>query len=165
MERKDFELLAQKLRPRLLKVGREFFGNAEDAEDVAQETLLRLWTARSGIRIDEVEALAVKVARNYCVSVWRKQKLEELPVDTLPDLPHRETPADTIQETENRRLLAKAVEQLTAAQRRILQMRAETGLKTAEMAQILGIKPESVSAMLSAARHTLYQTLRKLTER
>lgn len=165
MEHKDFEQLAQRLRPGLLKVGRDFFGNADDAEDVAQETLLRLWAICSDLRPDTVEALAGRVARNYCVSVWRKRQHEVTAGTNPPDRPHWETPDTALQDTENRRLVKLAVKQLTPSQRRILEMRAESEMKTSEIARVLGLKPESVSAILSSARRTLYQALRKMTER
>ena len=43
MNRKEFEQQVQRLRPLMLQVGRDFFGNKDDAEDVAQDRLERLW--------------------------------------------------------------------------------------------------------------------------
>ena len=81
----DFEHIAIKLRPRLLDVGRRFFGDNDMAEDIAQETLMRLWVIRQ--RIDMrigTEALAMKMARNLCVSEWRqRQKLQIVEIHEL----------------------------------------------------------------------------------
>ncbi len=46
MTREAFEHIAQELRPRLLGIGRRFFHKEETAEDIAQETLMRLWMVR-----------------------------------------------------------------------------------------------------------------------
>ena len=43
MSPKEFENMVPALRPLMVKVGRDFFGNSTDAEDVAQEGLIRLW--------------------------------------------------------------------------------------------------------------------------
>ena len=43
MQEQDFLIYVTPLRPTALRIGQQFFGSAEDAEDVAQETLLRLW--------------------------------------------------------------------------------------------------------------------------
>ena len=43
MTRTEFEHIAAQLRQRVLKVGLDFFGNQEDAEDAAQETMVQLW--------------------------------------------------------------------------------------------------------------------------
>jgi len=49
MQEQDFLIYVTPLRPTALRIGQQFFGSAEDAEDVAQETLLRLWAAREHI--------------------------------------------------------------------------------------------------------------------
>ena len=43
MTRQAFEHIAHELRPRLKDIGRRFFGDEDRAEDIAQETLMRLW--------------------------------------------------------------------------------------------------------------------------
>ena len=43
MTRSEFERLAPQLRAQMLKVAQTFFGNQEDAEDVAQDAMLQLW--------------------------------------------------------------------------------------------------------------------------
>ena len=43
MDRKEFENIVPALRPLMVKVGRDFFGNKDDAEDIAQDALVRLW--------------------------------------------------------------------------------------------------------------------------
>ena len=70
----EFEHIAEKLRLRLVKVGREFFADDDKAEDIAQEILTRLWIMRDRVNVQlGVEALAVRMAKNLCVSEWRRQ--------------------------------------------------------------------------------------------
>ena len=42
MTQQEFEHIAQQLRPKLLNIGRQFFNDEDYAEDIAQETLMRL---------------------------------------------------------------------------------------------------------------------------
>ena len=73
MTRSEFEHIAAQLRQRVLKVGLDFFGNKEDAEDAAQETMVQLWRYLEHIDAGRnVEVLAVRVAKNCCVSMYRK---------------------------------------------------------------------------------------------
>lgn len=61
MTRSEFEHIAAQLRQRVLKVGLDFFSNKEDAEDVAQETMVQLWRYLEHIDAERnVEALAVR---------------------------------------------------------------------------------------------------------
>lgn len=72
MDKAHFEKLAKRLRPKITALAGRFFAAVEQADDVAQETLLRLW--RMGDRIDgyrDVEALAVAIAKNVCVDIYR----------------------------------------------------------------------------------------------
>ena len=78
MTQQEFEHIVPRLRPRLKDIGRQFFGNEEMAEDIAQETLMRLWMLRERIAPQtDIEPLAVRMAKNLCVSEWRKQKVRQ----------------------------------------------------------------------------------------
>ena len=78
MTQQEYEHIVPELRPRLKDIGRQFFGDEEMAEDIAQETLMRLWLLRD--RIDpqtDIKPLVVRMAKNLCVSEWRKQKVRQ----------------------------------------------------------------------------------------
>ena len=75
MTSSEFEHIAGRLRQRVLKVGLDFFGNREDAEDAAQDAMVQLWRYLEHIDAERnVEALAVKVAKNCCVSLYSIQQ-------------------------------------------------------------------------------------------
>jgi RNA polymerase sigma factor (sigma-70 family) len=66
----------------------DFFSNKEDAEDVAQETMVQLWRYLEHIDAERnVEALAVRVAKNCCVSMYRRQsgKADTIDIDRQAD--------------------------------------------------------------------------------
>ena len=74
MTRSEFEHIAPQLRQRVLEVCLGFFGSRQDAEDAAQETMVQLWRYCEHIDTERnVEALAVRVAKNCCISLYRKQ--------------------------------------------------------------------------------------------
>ena len=54
--------------------------NPHSAEDVLQETFLRLLSGKYVVREDKIESWLYRVARNYCYDILRKQQ------DTLPIL-------------------------------------------------------------------------------
>ena len=75
MTQEEFEHIAPRLRELMLSVGHSFFGNDDDAEDVAQEGLVALLRfidrMEPGIRHD---ALAIRVAKHCCMDKVRKRK-------------------------------------------------------------------------------------------
>ena len=87
MTRSEFEHIAAQLRQRVLKVGLDFFGSKDDAEDAAQEAMIQLWRYCEHIDAERnIEALAVRVAKNCCVSMYRKQQyVADTPKEPLSD--------------------------------------------------------------------------------
>ena len=75
MTQSEFEHIALQLRGRMLKVALDFFGNQDDAEDVTQEAMLQLWRyCEQIVGSRGIEGLAVRVAKNCCVNLYRKRQ-------------------------------------------------------------------------------------------
>ena len=166
MTRSEFEHIAAPLRQKVLRVGLNFFGSREDAEDAAQEAMALLWCYCE--RIDakrNVEALAVRVAKNCCVDIYRKRQrscaivdispLTQQPVDTTP------SPHDQLEAEDEQRLLNKVIALLKPRERQLFEMRQKEGLTTDEIAEQTGIPKSSVAVMISAARKKVFSELRK----
>ena len=164
MDRETFEATARNLRPKILKVGRDFFGSDDDAEDVAQETLAVLWE-RCAV-LDEgrnVEALAVRVAKSLCVDVVRgKRKMQVVKADdvemaqTPTALP---SPYDEEEARERERAMKEVVEGLPKRERQMFEMRQEEGLSAEEIARLTGIGKRSVMSMVSMVRKKVYNEI------
>jgi RNA polymerase sigma factor (sigma-70 family) len=159
MTQQEFEHIVPRLRPRLRDIGRQFFGNEEMAEDIAQETLMRLWMLRERIAPQtDIEPLAVRMAKNLCVSEWRKQKVrqENSLQEALTD--HKDIQRDVELKEEVARL-KRAVSQLKPAEQRLFRMRHEAEMDIQQISAVTGIGVRSVSAMLSTAKRKLLKIL------
>ncbi len=77
MDRTTFELLLQEHRDPVYRTARYLVRNAEDAEDVVQETFVRLWKTREDIRIENVRAWLLRVCRNLCLDALRRRKVRD----------------------------------------------------------------------------------------
>lgn len=72
MEIHEFIQGAERLRSELLRQARSYLTDTDDAEDVVQETLLRLWTARERIAdYDKMRNMASVVCRNLALNMLR----------------------------------------------------------------------------------------------
>lgn len=159
MTQQEFEHIVPRLRPRLKDIGRQFFGNEEMAEDIAQETLMRLWMLRERIAPQtDIEPLAVRMAKNLCVSEWRKQKVRQgnSLQEALTD--HKDIQRDVELKEEVARL-KRAVSQLKPAEQRLFRMRHEAEMDIQQISAVTGIGVRSVSAMLSTAKRKLLEIL------
>ena len=74
MNASEFEILARSLRPRVLRSIRRIL-DQEDAEDIAQDTMLRLWNIRESLDdYQSVEALGMLMARRLALNYQRGHK-------------------------------------------------------------------------------------------
>jgi RNA polymerase sigma factor (sigma-70 family) len=167
MTRSEFEHIAAQLRQRVLKVGLDFFSNKEDAEDAAQETMVQLWRYCEHIDAERnVEALAIRVAKNCCVSISRKQnkfRTETIAVarSKLSILNSPLSPQAQLEAQETQRLLSEAIALLKPRERELFEMRQIEGLSTDEVAAQTGIPKPSITAMVSAARKKVFTELKR----
>ena len=159
MTQQEFEHIAQQLRPKLLNIGRQFFNDGDYAEDIAQETLMRLWLLRE--RIEQqigIEPLAIRMAKNLCISEWRKQQVRKAG-SGLQEQMEDETISRKMEANEVIAQLRLALLQLTPTEQRLFRMRHELEMDIAEISSVTGISPRSVSAMLSTAKRKLFVVL------
>lgn len=169
MQEQDFLTYITPLRPTALRIGQQFFGSAADAEDVAQETLLRLWAAREHIDSSHsLEALVARVAKNVCVSMKRAKSGKEtthIPIHSAPSLVGRaggeSSPQSLLEERENDVWLEHRLKAMPEYLSRILRMKQEEQLTNQQIADILGTDPRSVATLISKARHQLFNDLKR----
>ena len=165
--RSEFEHIAAQLRQRVLKTGLDFFGNREDAEDVAQETMAQLWRYLEHIDAGRnVEALAVRVAKNCCVSISRKQNKFRTDTAAVADsslftLHSSLSPEAQLEAKDTQRMLSESIALLKPRERELFEMRQIEGLSTEEIAEQTGIPKPSITAMVSAARKKVFTELKR----
>ena len=146
----------------MVKVGRDFFGNQMDAEDVAQEALLRLWNYCERLSIDRnLEALAIKVAKNVCVDLYKSRNIyeDEIKVD-IASPPSQSADAE-LHAKEVQLKIDEAIERLNPRERDLLKARQFEGKSAEEISEQTGIPKSSVKSMISMARKKLKTDLQK----
>ena len=164
MEHKEFEHLAPILRRKAIAVGMSFFSSEEQAEDVAQETMIRLWKAWDTLSSPgEAERLAIRIAKHECIDVWRRE--QRRPHTSLTISHEQSHPtlseAHTIEESELAEAIRQAAKTLRKSEGCLWRMFAEAGMSPSEIALAAGISVRTVSSMLSHAKHYIYNVLKE----
>jgi RNA polymerase sigma factor (sigma-70 family) len=161
MSPQEFENIVPELRQLMVKVGCDFFGNQTDAEDIAQEGLIRLWNFCE--RLDarrNMEALAIRVAKNVCVETFRKRSNNTI---TLDDRLEDNTTADANLDAEDtQHKIDEAIERLSPRERELLRKRHIEGHTAEEIANETGIPKPSVKSIISMAKRKLIKDLQKI---
>lgn len=134
------------MRPQLINQARRYLADTDDAEDVVQDALLRLWLIRSQLQVP-MERMAAVVVRNLCVDHLRRRK-PRVPVDQLPE---QEQP--TADERIDR--ILAIVDMLPPLQQTILRLRHMEGMEMADIAELTGSNEVAVRKALSRARQAV----------
>lgn len=155
----EFRQMVERMRPRLMQMGREFFGSDTEAEEVVQETWLRAWGVRDKVTL--TEAYVMRIARNICVSMWRGQRTQIEVTDAAGTAVTEVTPQEELEERENSEWLASRLERLPKAEREVWRLFYDEGLTVEEIAEERGVTPSTVRNTISSVRHTLRTALRR----
>ena len=161
----EFTSIAQALRPRLLALGRSFFGNEEAAEDAVQEAMMKLWKAWEQVPTrTDAERLAVRLTKHACISGYRSLRqgmVVSLEAGQAAEITSTTAASDSLMEREVREAVALAVSRLRPSERRLWTMFAEAQMEVAQIAASTGISARGVSSMLSTARSKIKNELKK----
>lgn len=155
----EFAQIEKRLRPRLMLMGREFFGSDTEAEEVVQETWLRAWNVRG--RVELTDAYILRIARNVCVNMWRGHRTQVELVDEESATITEITPQEEAEERENSEWLQSRLQRLPQAEREVWQMFYDEGLTVDEIAEARGITVGTVRKTISNVRSTLRTELRR----
>ena len=159
MTEQEFEQMVERMRPRLIQMGREFFGSDTEAEEVVQETWLRAWNVRD--RVELTDAYILRIARNCCVSMWRGQRVQMALTDEESAAITEITPQEEVEERENSEWLLSRLQRLPKAEREVWQLFYDQGLTVEEIAEARGITVGTVRKIISKVRSNLRKDLRR----
>ncbi len=168
MKQEEFENIVPELREVMFSVGRNFFGNENDANDVAQEGLLDLCKYIAQMDVSQKHhALAIRVAKHCCVDIVRKRK-KIVPLlrgdvsDYAPPWSNRSSSPEEILEVKELRLaMHEAVDRLKPSERQLFELRQIEGMSLDEIVRQTNIPKSSVKSMISAARKKIFKELKE----
>lgn len=153
-------MLAERHTGRVLALATRMLKDTAEAEDVAQEALLRAWKNAADWRPGEAKfsTWLHKVALNLCYDRLRKRKPKAL--DDAPEpMDDRATAHEEIEADERTAILQEALMELPERQRAAIQLSHYEERGNPETAEILGISVEAVESLLARGRRALREKL------
>ena len=160
MDRVAFEQQARTWREKALSVSMSCGAGRNEAEDIAQDVMLRLWQMHDELeRYRSIEALAALMAKHLLRNHQRRKPSETLDEAMIISL--KTSPLDELEMKEDDVWLTKRLELLPTTQRTLLYMRQVERRSHEEIARLLGIETTSVSTLLARARRSLLEDIKR----
>ena len=148
------------LKDKLYRLALRITLNNAEAEDVVQETLIKVWNRRSQWEeIESIEAFALTICRNLSLDKIKRMGNDHDSLDdSAHDSPYSSSSSNPEEQTMARdqvALVRQLIDRLPEKQRSVIQLRDIEGKSYREIATIMCISEEQVKVNLYRARQTI----------
>jgi RNA polymerase sigma-70 factor (ECF subfamily) len=157
-----FRMLVERHIDRAYAIALRIVGNAADAEDVVQDTMLKIWSHRGRWQHGRAKfsTWLYRVISNRCIDLRRKPRTEN--VDTVPEVADGQPDAaDIIERNELNSMREIAMQRLPEQQRIAVIFSYHESMSNGEIAQVMDTTVAAVESLLKRGRQQLRQLLRK----
>jgi len=156
-----FDKIARLISQDLINVSYHYVANYEDAKDVSQEVLLKLYKKlRSFHHASKVSTWMYRIVVNACIDFLRKKKKTVSLEETITkDEKDTDTMIEQMEKKDTQERIKKGLEKLPLRQRNVIILKHFEGLKISEIGKILGCSQSSVKTHLYRAIENLRKEL------
>lgn len=164
-----WEALVRHFQSRIYGIAYHYVGNAEDARDLAQEVFVRIY---QNLQACEDEGMflpwIIRIARNACVDHLRRRKARSQEKDVaLEEVPNLQDPGNTPEQqwaaNSKKRLIYRALKELTDLNREIILLKEIQGLQLDEIASLLKVPLGTIKSRSNRARIELARKVMALS--
>lgn len=154
---RDAGAMAQQYRPRLMRYFRNHLGTVEDAEDLTQETLMRMMRDPQADKVSNLEAYLMTIAGNLLRDRYRRDRTrhagQHVPIDENTE----GWPTETVcgervyQDRERLQAFLKVLDDLPPRCQQVFLLHRYEGLTYGAIARQLGISVSAVEKQMMRA--------------
>ena len=154
------------LKDKLFRLALRITLDRAEAEDVVQDTMIRVWNKRDEwSQFESVEAYCLIVAKNLAID--RSQKKDAQNVELTPEMAEEADtsgPYDRLVNNERMKIIHRLIDELPEKQRLIMQLRDIEGESYKDIAKVLQLTEEQVKVNLFRARQKVKQRYIEIDE-
>ena len=161
MTQEGFTHIANEMRRKSVSIAQGFGYGLEDAEDIAQDVMLKLWCLHE--KMDDAARLKASVTiitKQVCIDKWRTTRIQTRVGDIMP-IVDEDSLYDKLEYAELEQWMKEQIDNLPSTSSIVLRMRQLEHRELSEIAEILDIRQTSVSTLLSRARNELLNKLKR----
>jgi len=147
------------LKDKLFRIALRITFNRAEAEDVVQDTMLRVWSRKDEwSEFQSIEAFCITVARNLAIDRSQKKEAQNISLESTFDVTEMSSgPSELLESKERFDIIDRLINELPEKQRMIMQLRDIEGENYKEIARIMNISEEQVKVNLFRARQKVRQ--------
>lgn len=153
------------LKNELYRMALRITMNAADAEDVVQETMMKIWNRRDQWnQIESIEAFCLTICRNLSLDKVRRMDNQTQSLDAAYDPKDQgvaSNPEEQAIQSDRVRLVRQMINLLPEKQRSCMQLRDMEGKSYKDIATVLDITEEQVKVNIFRARQTIREKFKR----
>lgn len=145
------------LKNQLYRLALRITLNNEDAEDIVQDTLIKVWNKRDDWEsIESIEAYSFKICRNLALDNLKLRENNNLSLESDEvEEPQTTTLEQRLMQRDKVNVVRHIIDGLPEKQKSAIQLREFEGKSYKEIAQILDISEDQVKVSIFRARQTI----------
>ncbi len=166
MDAREFKQRFMPFHRRLYRVGYHLTGNAQDAEDLLQDTYLKLWQKRDDLREEAMtEAYLVTMMQNLFRDKRRLKRIDTSEdIEDHADPPDEQSLSQTIEAKDEAQQMGVLMNQLPERDRTILKMHLVEEKSYEEIQRDTGLSQGNIRVIMMRTKQKLKQQFQKLTK-
>jgi RNA polymerase sigma-70 factor (ECF subfamily) len=161
MKKIDFRTDVLPLKNELYRLALRITLNPAEAEDVVQDTMIKIWNRRDQWdEIESIEAFSLTVCRNLALDRNKKAGSQNTQLDDShepPDQSYASNPEEQAVQHDRITLVRRLIDELPEKQRSCMQLRDIEGKSYKEIADVMNITEQQVKINIFRARQTIRQ--------
>jgi len=149
----------------LYRLARRITLNHEEAEDIVQDTMIRVWNRRDDWQeIDSIEAFSLTVCRNLALDRIKKTSNDSRTIveEEAGQADTSATPYERAVQRDRMDTIKRIIDSLPEKQKSCMQLRDFEGKTYREIAVILGVSEEQVKVNIFRARQTVKKKFKEI---
>jgi RNA polymerase sigma-70 factor (ECF subfamily) len=163
MDLNEFKKSVLPLKNRLYRLALRMLGREEEALDIVQESMIRMWNYRDKLgEYKSVEAFAVTVARNLCLDRLKSGSFQRNPVPDFLEDRHSHNPYEKMETSDLVKKVHMVMQQLPEQQKTIMHLRDVEEMEFEEIAEVMKMNVNAIRVNLSRARKYVRETILKI---